>query len=77
MDFSKDNTTSVRVRQTPGGNSNFSLAWDAEPSKPCGVVKPAVKPLAPQNQVGTSVPAGKTSTKVSVPPGGRSNIVFG
>ncbi len=27
MDFQKDNSTSVKVAQKPGGNSSFSLGW--------------------------------------------------
>jgi hypothetical protein len=37
MEFSKqDGTTSVKVHHAPGGKSNFSLAWDAEPNQPKG-----------------------------------------
>lgn len=32
MDFSKPETTSVKVHHAPGGKSNFSLGWD-EPEK--------------------------------------------
>lgn len=84
MDYTKEGTTSVKVHHAPGGKSNFSLAWDTEPTKPTKQVKPTqpqpqTQPLAPQNQ--QQQPAAgnttKTSVKVHNPPGGRSNIIFG
>ena len=43
MDFSKqDGTTSVKVHHAPGGKSNFSLAWDVEPTQVVGKSKPVV-----------------------------------
>lgn len=43
MDFSKqDGTTSVKVHHAPGGKSNFSLSWDAEPQQVVGKSKPTV-----------------------------------
>jgi len=85
MNFSKqaDEITSVKVRQSPGGQSNFSLAW-GEPA-PVNKYKAPVTnsvPLAPlkeSNQPPTAgkVPQAHTSVKVRNPSGGRSNIVFG
>lgn len=35
MDFTKPETTSVKVHHAPGGKSNFSLGWEEEkPKKP-------------------------------------------
>ena len=43
MDFSKQNgTTSVKVHHAPGGKSNFSLSWDAEPQQVVGKAKTPV-----------------------------------
>ncbi len=81
MDFSKqDGTTSVKVHHAPGGKSNFSLAWDAEPTQVVGKSKPVVQStnvqqtnnVQPQksNNVATSV-------KVHNPPGGKSNFTLG
>lgn len=52
MDFTKQGTTSVKVHHAPGGKSNFSLAWNTEPTK--APVKPQpnkapVQPLGTQN----------------------------
>lgn len=79
MDFSKHSqgTTSVKVRNAPGGASSFSLAWDAPlPSKSNQTV--ARNPIIgePLKESNTALDA-KTSVKVRNPPGGRSNIVFG
>lgn len=79
MDFSKHNqgTTSVKVHHAPGGQSNFSLAWDTTPavkSHYTAARNPIVnEPLKESNQ---AIDA-KTSVKVRNPPGGRSNIIFG
>lgn len=52
MDFTKDNSTSVKVRHAPGGKSSFSLAWDTEPVKPTKFKPtPTQQPLAPQTNV--------------------------
>lgn len=84
MDFSKDGTSSVKVHHAPGGKSNFSLAWDTEPTKPTNPKHVSTQPkkvlAETQNQQTATTPAtntGKTSVKVHNPPGGRSNIVFG
>ena len=82
MDFSKHSagTTSVKVRQAPGGKSNFSLAWDVSETKPQPAQKVNVPaPLQERNQgcLPVQKSEGKTSVKVHNPPGGRSNIVFG
>jgi hypothetical protein len=81
MDFSKQpaGTKSIKVRQTPGGQSSFSLAWDTpadtkdkitpKPNTPAQVLKES------NTKVVTS--EAKTSVKVHNPPGGRSNIIFG
>lgn len=45
MDFAKQNgTTSVKVHHAPGGKSNFSLSWDAEPQQIVGKSKPSYVP---------------------------------
>ena len=90
MEYSKhgNGTTSVKVHHAPGGQSNFSLGWGPEPTKPQN--KPAVTPIASQpppqqqplkdaNKVTpqTNANDAKTSVKVHNPPGGRSNITFG
>lgn len=81
MDYTKEGTTSVKVHHAPGGRSNFSLAWDTEPVKPSKQVRPTptVQPLAPQSQPTstTTTTQEKTSVRVRVPPGGKSNIIFG
>lgn len=85
MDFTKQGVTSVKVHHAPGGKSNFSLAWDTEPTKPTNpkhvptTTKPALTPVEPNHPstTTTTTAAGKTSVKVHNPPGGRSNIVFG
>ena len=84
MEYSKhgDGTTSVKVHHAPGGQSNFSLAWGPEPTKPQN--KPAVvsqqpqQPLKNTNRVfpQTDNNDAKTSVRVRNPPGGRSNITF-
>lgn len=79
MDFSKHSqgTTSVKVRNAPGGASSFSLAWDAPlPSKTNQTV--ARNPIIgePLKESNGALDA-KTSVKVRNPPGGRSNIIFG
>jgi hypothetical protein len=79
MDFSKhtQGTTSVKVHHAPGGQSSFSLAWDAPPAsknqKTVGRNPITNEPLKESNQ---QIEA-KTSVKVRNPPGGRSNIIFG
>jgi hypothetical protein len=42
MEFSKQNTTSVKVHHAPGGKSSFSLAWD-EPQKPANQTQQQAK----------------------------------
>lgn len=82
MDFSKQNgTTSVKVHHAPGGKSNFSLSWDAEPQQVVGKIKPSVvqtQNIQQANQVqpqkANNVP---TSVKVHNPPGGKSNFTLG
>ena len=80
MDYTKEGISSVKVHNAPGGKSNFSLAWDTEPSQPLrpkntpvqAPVQPAMKqePYKPNNDA-------KTSVKVHNPPGGRSNFTLG
>lgn len=83
MDFSKQNgITSVKVHHAPGGKSNFSLAWDAEPQQIVGKSKPSNPPPQQnihqvndiQAQKSTNV---QTSVKVHAPPGGKSNFTLG
>lgn len=45
MDYTKEGKTSVKVHHGPGGKSNFSLAWDAEPSHPIKQ-KPISQPIS-------------------------------
>jgi hypothetical protein len=48
MDFAKqDGTPSVKLHQAPGGKSNFSLAWEAEPQQTVGQGKKQA--VMPQN----------------------------
>lgn len=50
MDFAKNNgTTSVKVHHAPGGKSNFSLSWDAEPQQVVGKIKPTCVPQQESN----------------------------
>ena len=80
MEFSKhgDGTTSVKVHHAPGGKSNFSLSWDAEPQQPVKkqqpVVNQPVQSHTAQNGKALNV---ATSVKVHAPPGGKSNFTFG
>lgn len=92
MDYSKEGKTSVKVHHGPGGQSNFSLSWDSEPTHP---VKPKQTPLQSTSQPTSQTnnvlkqssnivvnhpvtsTTGKASVKVHNPPGGRSNIQFG
>lgn len=90
MDYTKEGKTSVKVHHGPGGQSNFSLSWDTQPTNP---VKTKQVPQQPQqstyqdqnskqsnntqtNDQVTST-TGKASVKIHAPPGGRSNIQFG
>ena len=52
MDFSKhtDGTTSVKVHHAPGGSSNFSLGWDAEPKAAPKKANPQAPPSQGQQQ---------------------------
>jgi hypothetical protein len=82
MDFSKQNgTTSVKVHQTPGGKSSFSLAWDAEPNQVVGKSKPVYVPqqnvLQANNVQTQNTNNVQTSVKVRAPPGGKSNFTLG
>lgn len=53
MDFSKQNgTTSVKVHHAPGGKSNFSLSWDAEPQQVVGKSKPNIAQTKNIQQLG-------------------------
>jgi len=84
MDFAKNNgTTSVKVHHAPGGKSNFSLSWDAEPHQVVGKIKPTCVPQQESNaqkvndcqsEKATNV---QTSVKVHAPPGGKSNFTLG
>jgi len=83
MEFSKqEGTTSVKVHHAPGGKSNFSLAWDAEPNQPKGKnqqplqVKPnqVQQPVVQQSGKSNNV---QTSVKVHNPPGGKSSFTLG
>lgn len=79
MEFSKqDGTPSVKVHHAPGGKSNFSLAWDAEPQQVVGKSKPVVTQVQKQPEI---VPQKsnnvQTSVKVHAPPGGKSNFTLG
>jgi hypothetical protein len=94
MEFSKhgNGTTSVKVHHAPGGQSNFSLAWDDGNKQPVNQKveskKEIVQPVQTQqqpvykaqnqsNQQSVQQPAGKTSVKVHNPPGGKSNFTLG
>ncbi len=57
MDFAKqDGTPSVKLHHAPGGKSNFSLAWDAEPLQNVGQAKKqAVVPQSNNQQVNKNV----------------------
>lgn len=82
MDFSKQNgTTSVKVHHAPGGKSNFSLSWDAEPQQVVGKTKAPVVQQQNIQKVNEIQPQKannvQTSVKVHNPPGGRSNFTFG
>lgn len=78
----------MKVHHGPGGQSNFSLAWDAEPQHSVKakqtqeVSQKVCQPLQPQNQANNvndpvTSTTGKSSVKIQNPPGGRSNIQFG
>lgn len=57
MDFSKQNgTTSVKVHHAPGGKSNFSLSWDAEPQQVVGKSKPNIAQTKNIQQLGQNQP---------------------
>lgn len=82
MDFSKqDGTPSVKLHHAPGGKSNFSLSWDAEPAQVVGKSKPTYVP--PQNVTQNNTNQAQksnnvqTSVKVHAPPGGKSNFTLG
>ncbi len=82
MEFSKqEGTTSVKVHHAPGGKSNFSLAWDAEPNQPKGKNQQPlqVKPNQIPQPVAVKEKANnvQTSVKVHNPPGGKSNFTLG
>lgn len=90
MDFSKHTkgTTSVKVHHAPGGQSNFSLAWDTGDEVPKNKKQQATNQIqesltikvGEQQQIAKESeqkPAGRTSVKVHNPPGGKSSIVFG
>lgn len=84
MDFAKQNgTTSVKVHHAPGGKSNFSLSWDAEPQQVVGKTKPTyVSPQQQNIQKVNEIQSDKannvqTSVKVHAPPGGKSNFTLG
>ena len=72
--------TSVKVHATPGGNSTFTLGWggDAGKDEP---KKTGKKLIQPPGQAPAEKPkdpnAPMAHSKVSAPPGGKSNIQFG